>query len=77
MTAYTPKGATVKAAWSELLYLQSHGMKHVDDSGEEFDRFIAKTKADALREAARSVNIDVASTLYLLDRANQIEATAP
>lgn len=52
MSDCTPDGATVKATWTEFFYLQSHGMKHVDDSGTEFDRFIAKVKADALREAA-------------------------
>lgn len=52
MSDYTPKEATVKVAWSEFLYLQSHGMKHVDDSRAEFNRFIAKVKADAVREWA-------------------------
>lgn len=40
-------------------------------------RGIAKVKADALREAARAGNIDAASSLYLHDRANQIEDTTP
>ena len=44
---YTPDENTVKSAWSEFLYLQSHGMKHVDDSGAEFDRFIARIREDA------------------------------
>lgn len=56
---YTPEEATVKAEWSEFLYLKSYGMKHVDDSGEEFDRFIADVKADAWDEGYNDGASDV------------------
>lgn len=77
MTDYTPDEATVKADWSEFLYLTSYGMKHVDDSGEEFDRFIAKTKANALREAAWADEMPDTPAHWLIARADQIEDTTP
>ena len=78
---YTPDEKTAREAWCEFLYLQSHGMKHVDDSGAEFDRFIATVKADALREAAdeyatsnREQSHGVTSVLmFMHHRADRIE----
>lgn len=47
-------------------------------AGEKFDRFIAKVKADALREAAEGVTEidgrrDGAAATWLNDRADRIE----
>ena len=78
MSEYTPTPERVKAAYAQIeTYDAETGLRQTpEELGAELDRFIAKVKADALREAARGGDIDCASSLYLNSRADRIEGEA-
>lgn len=76
--AYTPDRGTVRYRYVEGDYSGGNRDPHA-----EFDRFIAKIKADALREAAGMFAIGFGSTYpgaivrdKLTDRADRIEEEA-
>lgn len=89
---YTPSKDDVKTIWveagenSEAVAFKNHPPAKKELSA-EFDRFIAKIKAEALREAANDLAVRLQSVLggreklfvevdRLLERADQIEGSA-
>lgn len=74
--ARTPNAKTVRS-----VFVRAHPFSastSYEDRRAEFDRFIAKVKADALREAAEGVTEidgrrDDAAATWLNDRADRIE----
>ena len=81
---YTPDEEQVRAAYVEMEHFKSRGMSDREADSAEFDRFIAKVKADALREAAdeyatsnREQTHGVTSVLmFMHHRADRIEREA-
>lgn len=79
---YVPNLATVESAYVHWALMSDRGIDAADAS-DEFDGFIAKVKADALREAALMFSSrpgnsysGVAVTLLLDARADRIEGEA-
>lgn len=54
MGDYTPNLATIESAYVNWALLADRGID-ASEAAAEFDRFIAKVKADALREAANAL----------------------
>lgn len=55
MSNYTPDEEQVRAAYVEMEHFKSRGMSDREADSAEFDRFIAKVKADAVREVQANV----------------------
>ncbi len=85
MSDYTPNLATIESAYVNWALLADRGID-ASEAAAECDRFIAKVKADALREAAEDMDntddpdaIHIANgdaDLWLKARADRIEREA-
>ena len=51
MSEYTPTTAHIRDAWSELNYLESKGNIPYQDSGDEFDRWLAEVERASAEKA--------------------------